>query len=179
MGGREGKRPAPYPPNIEGRLRTHILPAFGSVALGVITPADVRAWVAELSSKGLAPSTVKATYLTFGQIVRTAEIDGLIRRSPCLGIELPADNSRAEMHFLTAAQVAALAGSINDRYRCLIITAAYTGMRARELGALKLERVNCSNGLWLWSSPWERFGECLRPGRRKRASGARSASRAS
>lgn len=128
--------------NIEGRLRAHILPAFGSVALGAITPADVRAWVAELSSKGLAPSTVKATYLTFGQIVRTAEIDGLIRRSPCVGIELPADNSRTEMHFLTTAQVATLAGAIENRYRCLIFTAAYTGMRAGELGALKLERVN-------------------------------------
>ncbi len=128
--------------NIEGRLQAHILPAFGSVALGGITPADVRAWVADLSSKGLAPSTVKATYLTFGQIVRTAEIDGLIRRSPCLGIELPADTSRTEMHFLTTAQVAALADSIDDRYRCLIVTAAYTGMRAGELGALKLERVN-------------------------------------
>lgn len=128
--------------NIEGRLQAHILPAFGHVPLGAITPAGVRAWVAELSSKGLAPSTVKATYLTFGQIMKTAEIDGIIHRSPCIGVELPADTSGTEMHFLTTAQVAALAGSINDRYRCLIFTAAYTGMRAGELGALKLERVN-------------------------------------
>ncbi|MBA3629267.1 MAG: site-specific integrase [Actinobacteria bacterium] len=128
--------------NVEGRLRAHILPVFGPVALGAIQPADVRAWVAELSAKGLAPSTVKATYLTFGQIMRTAEIDGIIHRSPCIGVELPADSSRTEMHFLTPGQVAALASSVDDRYRCLIFTAAYTGMRAGELGALKLERVN-------------------------------------
>lgn len=128
--------------NVEGRLRAHILPVFGPVALGAIQPADVRAWVAELSAKGLAPSTVKATYLTFGQIMRTAQIDGIIHRSPCIGVELPADTSRTEMHFLTPGQVTTLASSVDDRYRCLIFTAAYTGMRAGELGALKLERLN-------------------------------------
>lgn len=128
--------------NVEGRLRAHILPAFDDTALGSIKPADVRAWVAALTSKGLAPSTVKATYLTFGQIMSTAEIDGIIRRSPCIGIELPAEGSRAEMHFLTPTQVDALAEAMDDRYRCLIFTAAYTGMRAGEIGALRLDRVN-------------------------------------
>lgn len=32
--------------------------------------------------------------------------------------------------------------AIDDRYRCLIFTATYTGMSAGELGALKMDRVN-------------------------------------
>lgn len=44
--------------------------------------------------------------------------------------------------FLTPKQVAELAETIEDRYRVLIYTAAYTGMRAGEITALKIGRVN-------------------------------------
>src|SRR5919106_26602 len=128
--------------NVEGRLRNHILPYFGSMRLTLIRPSDVRAWVKELSDARLAPSTVKASYLTFGQIMRTAEIDGFVRRSPCIGIELPAEVSTEEMHFLTPAQVAQLAGAITPRFSAAILAAAYTGMRAGELWALKHSRTN-------------------------------------
>jgi integrase len=128
--------------NVEGRLRNHILPALGDKPLVGIRPSDVRAFVANLSAGGLAPSTVKAAYLTISQIMRTAEIDGLLTRSPCLGVELPAETSHQEMHFLAPEQVDALAGAIHDRYRVAIYTAAYTGLRAGELWALKLPRMN-------------------------------------
>jgi integrase len=74
--------------------------------------------------------------------MRTAEIDGLIPRSPCIGIELPAETTREEMHFLTPAQVGTLAGAIGERYSCAVYTAAYTGLRAGELWALRLGHVD-------------------------------------
>jgi integrase len=128
--------------NVEGRLRNHILPALGDKPLAGVRPSDVRAFVANLSTLGLAPSTVRATYRTLGQLFRTAEIDGLVTRSPCLGVELPAETSREEMRFLSSEQVAMLADAIDDRYRVAIFTGAYTGLRAGELWALKLPRVN-------------------------------------
>lgn len=115
---------------------------FGAMPIGSIRSEHVRGWIAGLTARGLAPSTVKATYLTFGQIMRTADVDGLVRRSPCIGIELPSDRHREEMKFLTGEQVVALADSISPQFSCLIFTAAYTGMRAGELAALKRERVN-------------------------------------
>jgi integrase len=127
--------------NVEGRLRKHILPAFGEKRVSSIRPSDVRAWVADLTAE-LAPSTVKATFLTFGQIMRTAELDGLISRSPCIGVELPAETSHEEMHFLTVEQVTALASAHPPRYEVAILMAAFTGLRAGELWALKLERLN-------------------------------------
>lgn len=128
--------------NIEGRLNNYILPTFGARRVSAIKPVDVRKWVAEMSKTGLAPSTVRATYRTFSQMMRVAEIDGLTRRSPCNGIDLPAESQHEEMHFLTPEQVATLADEIDSRYRALIFTAAYTGMRAGELAALKVTRVN-------------------------------------
>ncbi|MBA3432158.1 MAG: site-specific integrase [Actinobacteria bacterium] len=128
--------------NVEGRLRNHVLPAFGDSPIAAIGPSDVRTWVANLSARGLAPSTVKATYRTFSQIMTTAAIDGLLVRSPCIGVELPAETGREEMHFLNSEQARVLADKIDDRYRVAILTAAYTGLRAGELWALKLSRVN-------------------------------------
>ncbi|MPZ91450.1 MAG: tyrosine-type recombinase/integrase, partial [Actinobacteria bacterium] len=133
--------------NIEGRLRNHITPTFGTSPLSSIEPQDVRSWITDLKARGLAPSTVRATYRTFGQIMRTAEVDGLIRRSPCVGVELPAETSHDEMHFLTEEQVVRLAEAISARYRCAILMDAYTGLRAGELWALTLQRVDMLRGV--------------------------------
>lgn len=84
--------------NLESRLRKHILPAFGDRGLRSITPADVRAWVAQLTDR-LSPGAVASTYRTLARILATAEIDGLIRRSPCVGIDLPRQTGHTEMHF--------------------------------------------------------------------------------
>jgi integrase len=132
--------------NIKGRLRNHILPMFADVPVARIQPSDVRGFVASLTGAGLAPSTVKATYLVLAQILRTAAVDGLIARSPCIEIDLPGDRHRDEMHLLDPGQVDALANAIGDRYRALIYTAAYGGLRAGELVALRVSRLNTLAG---------------------------------
>ena len=131
--------------NLEGRLRNHILPAFGDVPIGSITPEDVRDWVAALvRDKGLSAATVKAVFLTASQVFDTAEVDRVIGRSPCVPMrrKLPRARVRTEMLFLDDDQVAALVGEVSDRYRALVLMAAYTGARAGELEALRTERIN-------------------------------------
>jgi integrase len=132
--------------NVEIRLRRHILPSFGAEPIGAIQPADVRAWVSALTESGLSSSTVVAIYGVLRRIMRTAEIDGLIPRTPCLGISLPKETSHQEMQFLDHAQVARLADAIDERYRALIFTAAYTGLRWGELAGLRIDRVNLLRG---------------------------------
>lgn len=80
--------------------------------------------------------------MTFSQVLKTAEIDGVIVRTPCLGIELPADANHEEMRFLGPREIDALADAHDERYRAAIYTAAYGGLRAGELWALKVARVN-------------------------------------
>lgn len=109
--------------NIEGRVRNHMTP-FDNTPLRAIEPRHVREWVSALSEERSA-STVRAIYQTFGQIMRTAEIDGLIVKSPCIGIELPSLTSREEMHFISPAQVRQLADEVPDQYRAAIYMAAY------------------------------------------------------
>ncbi len=132
---------------IEGHLRNQIYPFFDRTQLGAIRPAHVRAWIAALEKEGLAPGTINGIYRTFSKILKTAVIDGLIPRSPCIGIDLPKQTSHEEMKFLDPVQVEALAEAIEPRFRALIYTAAYTGMRWGELAALRVERLNLLRGM--------------------------------
>lgn len=127
--------------NLESRLRRHVLPAFGDVSLNAITRVDVRTWVAKLTTQ-LSPGSVASTYRTLARILATAQVDGLIRRSPCVGVRLPKQTGHTEMHFLTPAEVARLAAAIDERYRALIYTAAHTGMRWGELVGLHVHRLD-------------------------------------
>ena len=132
--------------NVDGRLRNHVLPYFKTMTLQSVTPADIRDWLGKTQSKGIAPSTIKAAYQVLDQILNQATIDGLISRSPCVGVQLPKDRRHAEVCFLTPAEVAALAEATDPRFKVFILTAAYTGMRAGELAALKLDRLNLLHG---------------------------------
>jgi integrase len=132
--------------NVDSFLHCHILPAFGPWPIGRIEPADVRAFVADLVEKGLAPTTVGAVYRVFGRILSTAETDGVIPRTPCRGIRLPQQTTSTEQCFLNPDEVRRLAEAIDPRYRVLIYTAAYTGMRWGELAGLRIPRLDLLRG---------------------------------
>jgi len=132
--------------NIETRLNRHIVPFFTNRPISSIYPSDVRAFVAKLVAEDLAPSTVRATYLTLSQVFRQAALDKVIPESPCRGITLPRERRCEEMNFLSPEQVNVLAAKIDDRYRALIYTAAYSGLRAGELVALKVDRLDLMGG---------------------------------
>jgi integrase len=132
--------------NLEVRLRKYLLPAFGDHHLARIRTPEIRTWTAELTRSGLAPETVRKLVHLLAQILGTAEVDRLIARSPVQGIQLPRAGHRDEMTFLTPTQITVLADAIDPRYRTLIYTAAYTGLRAGELGALRFERLDLLHG---------------------------------
>lgn len=115
------------------------------MTISAIRPAHVRSWVAGLVASGLAPSTVKGIYLTATQVFGQAVSDGLIGRSPCIGVRLPEERQREEMHFLSPDQVAILGDAVDPRFQALVY-AAYTGMRAGELAALRVDRLNLLGG---------------------------------
>jgi integrase len=132
--------------NVRGRLDNYVLPRFGHRRLASIQPSEVREWVADLTRSALAAETVKAIYLTLAQVMRTAYIDRLIGRSPCMGIQLPKATPGEEPRFLSPTEVARLAETITPRYRAVIYTAAYAGLRAGEITALKRSRLDLARG---------------------------------
>lgn len=125
-----------------GMVRTHLIPAFGPVPLAKLTTVDVAAWVAAQTSAGrLAPATVRKAGQILAKIMRSAVDSGLIARSPCTSVKLPAEGSR-EMRFLSPAELIALVDAIDEHYRVLVLTAAHAGLRWGELAGLRVARVD-------------------------------------
>ncbi|MEJ7582989.1 MAG: site-specific integrase [Acidimicrobiales bacterium] len=129
----------------EGMLRVHVMPAFADQPIGSIQPSDVRRFIADEVASGAAPGTVRGARKVLRLVLATAQAEGAIRANPCDGIRVPA-SPKADMVFLTAEEVEALAETIDPRYCTLIRLAAYTGLRAGEIGALRIGRVNLDAG---------------------------------
>jgi len=122
-------------------VRVHLVPRFGNVALARITNSMVRTFIADMLGTGdHSPATVRKVGQILAKIMRGAVDAGLIARSPCDGVRLPAEERR-EMRFLDADQVAALAAEVGSDWETLIYTAAYGGLRWGELAGLRPHRI--------------------------------------
>jgi integrase len=101
----------------------------------------VREWVAELIAGGLSAKRARKAHQVLSRILASAVDGGRLPRNVAEGIKLP-KVQRKEMHFLTAAQVEALADAIMPPYGVLVRVAAYTGLRPCEYVALRVGRLD-------------------------------------
>jgi len=127
----------------ESELRRHVLPAFGKLALSQVTTAKVRTWNAELA--GRAPVTAAKCYRLLRAILATAVDDGKLHSNPCT-IKRAGLERAPERRIPTLDQLDALASALPERYRALVYTAAYAGLRFGECSALRRERVDLVHG---------------------------------
>jgi integrase len=129
----------------EMALRLYALPRFGDMPLAAIRQLEVRAWVADLSTRSLAPATILKAYQLFGKVMAAAVDAGYLAQTPCRNVPLPRVE-REEMRFLTPAEIVTLAEAIRPSYRALVLTGAYGGLRIGELAGLRRGRVDLLRG---------------------------------
>lgn len=130
----------------ESILQAHVLPRWGEVRLEGLSPEAIQKWINELS-KGRAPNTVRRIYTALRSVLNIAVERRYLSINPCDSVRLPRKGSAGrEQLYLTAEQVAALADTISPHYRTLIFTAAYTGLRAGELGGLRRQDIDVTGG---------------------------------
>ena len=131
-------------------MRTHVLPAWGSVPIGKIDHLAVQAWVKELS-KRLAPASVAKCFQLMSGVMRSAIRDRLIALNPCDGVKLPPIRRKdCDDRLVTPEQIIGqLIPQIPQRYRALVGLAAGTGMRWGECVGLRWDAVEW-NG---WNEP--------------------------
>ena len=126
--------------NDRGRYRNHLEPAFGNLALKDLSPLRIRTFVAQLATRRAA-GTVRQIHALLSTMLSDAVEEGLLLVNPCRRTKLP-QTPRYEAVFLSPAQLEVLAGSIDPHYRCLLLTAAGTGMRWGELAGLRRDRLD-------------------------------------
>jgi integrase len=140
-----------------GILNTYLLPAFGTTPLNKIDHERVQRYVTGLANTQKtdedgnttprhAPGTVRNVYAVLRTALAKGVRLGMLKANPCTNIDLPRAR-REEMLFLTADEVRSVAEHIDPRYRVLVYTAAYTGLRAGELAALQRRDVDLLRGV--------------------------------
>jgi integrase len=125
----------------EANLRNHVLPTFGDKPVGAIDALSVRQFVSSLRGDGLEHGTVKKAKAVLSMVLGSAAEAGAIKSNPCANIKI-GRAARREMVFLTADEVEALADAIIEPYGTLVLFAAYTGLRAGEIAALRVGRLD-------------------------------------
>ena len=134
-----GERPGLRPKTTElyrYLLRRHLSPTFGIRPLAEIREPQVRRWRKDLLDAGVSVVTVAKAYRLLKAIFNTAADDGVIRRNPCR-IKGAGQEKSAERPVLTVPRVYALAAATDERYRTLVLLAAFTSLRWGELAALR------------------------------------------
>ncbi|MFE3516667.1 tyrosine-type recombinase/integrase [Streptomyces sp. NPDC059166] len=131
-------------------LKNHITPAFGQRRIGTLRARDIEKWIAKLA-KNVAPGTVRTIYNVLNKAAKYAIRHEWLVVNPCTGVALPKDNSEIveKRHFLTPIQVESLAGLLSQKeewFGLLIRMAAYTGLRAGELAALRVRDIDMLHG---------------------------------
>ncbi len=119
-------------------LERHIAPGIGTRSIGEITTPELRRYFIELD---LGPSGKAGVYRLLAKAFNQAVRDGTLIRSPLRPIPKPTEH-RKEIVPLTPAQVEALAGAADPRYRLPILLGAYAGLRAGEIGGLRVQDVD-------------------------------------
>lgn len=123
-------------------LRNHVLPYFANTPVKNIDRPAVRAWIAEREASGVGPGTIRnALRNVLKPALDFAVEAGMLKANPAAGIRLDRP-PREEMLFLTAEQVAALSRELGDPYGLVVTFAAYTGLRAGELCALRVRNLD-------------------------------------
>ncbi|MDJ0319795.1 site-specific integrase [Pseudarthrobacter sp. PS3-L1] len=130
---------------ISRKLRNHLIPAFENKTLDAITRAHVQEAVSEWS-KTLAPATLKVTYGYLASMYKAAVMDGVVGKSPCVGIKLTPIEDVAVVPLRTE-KVQELADASVGVYRRMVIFCAATGLRSSELRGLTWDRVDFTTSM--------------------------------
>jgi integrase len=119
-----------------GLWRNHVAPFLGSIELAEFSTGTIRSWRAALLREGRSEDRAAKAYRLVRAIFNTAVDDGRIKRNPCR-IKGAGEHRSAERTIATVRQVYALAERMPDRFRVLVLAAAFTGLRWGELIALR------------------------------------------
>lgn len=135
-------------------LDLHIVPIIGDSLLPKITVPAVRAFQDDLRSQGRSAAMIKRVTVSLGSILSDAQERGLVvrnavhemskRRGGSAGKAEKRQKARLRygVDIPTMAEVRALLGTVDGRYRPFLVTAIFTGMRASELRGLSWADVD-------------------------------------
>jgi integrase len=152
---------------ISGRL--HILPLpISRMRMRDVAAPDVRDWLVELERRGCSPTTIRKAKAALAVMLACAVEDGDIAANPAAGVRyVPSDKAKRQhpkpkRRKLTARDVSAILGAMDDRWQAFFLLLVQTGCRVGEILGLTWEHVH------LGDDPHVLVAEQIYKGERKR-----------
>lgn len=167
-----GKRYSPrYIENCRRMSANHLVPAFGKMKLGDIRNTNVQEWLFMLSDNGMSPKTANNLLSVLSLMLEEAVRLEVISDNPCKRVDRLSGKSR-ERGRLSVHEARMLFSDIsywggNTMKYTANLLAAVTGMRSREVAALRGQNIR-DGYLVVEHSFDERYGlKCTKTGDRR------------
>jgi integrase len=124
----------------ESQFTRLIEPDLGAVQIRHVTPERVRRWYAALDSKRARQKA--QVYGLLHAIMATAVKDGVLAANPCQ-IERAMNGTSANTRVMpTVEEVGVLADNMPEKYRVMVLLAAWCGLRAGEVTELRRKDIS-------------------------------------
>jgi integrase len=126
-------------------LDRRLLPTFQHIPIGDITPAAVRAWYAALDAT--RPTLRAHAYTLLRTILATAVTDDLIAANPCRIRGAGAAKRAKKIKPATLAELERLVTAMPEKYRLMVLLAAWCALRFGELTELRRRDIDLKAGV--------------------------------
>jgi integrase len=155
-------------------LDLHIKPLAGSVKLTKITVPWIRSFQDELREGGRSPAMVKRVTVSLGSILADSQARGLVVRNAVhelsrarSGTKSSEKRAKARLRvgtdIPTNQEIRAILDAAQGRYRPLLVTMIFTGIRASEARGLRWEDVDLKKGILHVRQRADRYGKIGMP----------------
>lgn len=132
----------------DSNLRIYLRPRFGHRRAQEITVDDVARLIADLEAAGKAGWTVRNVLTTLSSLMSWAKRRGMVPSNPVGDLEAREKPKVGRKHqrVFERHEIEALLKAADDKYRPLVATAVFSGLRLMELLALRWQDVDFANG---------------------------------
>ena len=137
-------------------LDDHIVPYIGAVKLSQLTVPGVRHFMDRLRADGRSPAMMKRVVGDLGSIVSDAQERGHVAQNVVRSLSKRRKRREAErrkkgklkvgVDIPTPAEIKAIVAKLQGRWRPLLLTAIFAGLRASEIRGLRWEDVDLRHG---------------------------------
>lgn len=121
--------------------RLWLEPAWAGVPLAKMTTEGWRTWWLDTTTEHPGSTQPAKAYRLARAMLNQAVDDGLLRTNPCR-VKGAGRETAAERPVAMPDQVAKIAEAMDERYRVMVLLAAYCSLRFGELAGLRRSRVN-------------------------------------
>jgi len=135
-------------------VNLHIAPYIGGTKLSALTIPLIRAFEDRLREEGRSPAMARKVLVSLGTLIADAQERGLAARNPIrdLRVRRGGKERRAErrqkgklkvgVDIPRPDEIKAIVGALEGRWRPVLLTAIFTGLRASELRGLRWSDVD-------------------------------------